>query len=67
MKRDERQGCLKPSYILEPALWPLSWEGGCSERGPKETKSQTRTMLEIIKTLFIISYITSIFPKVNNF
>ena len=32
MKQDESQGCLKPSYVLGPAQWPVSGEGGCSER-----------------------------------
>ena len=30
---DESQGCLKPSYVLGPALWPVSGEGGSSEEG----------------------------------
>ena len=33
MKQDESQGCLKPSYVPKPALWPLSGEGKCSEEG----------------------------------
>ena len=33
MKQDERQGCLKPSYVLGPTLWPVSGDGGCSEEG----------------------------------
>ena len=35
MKQVEGQGCLKPSYAPGPALWPLSGEGGCSEKGHK--------------------------------
>ena len=33
MKQDESQSCLKPSYVLGSALWPLAGEGGCSEEG----------------------------------
>ena len=33
MKQDESQACLKPSYVLGPALWPVSGEGGYSEKG----------------------------------
>ena len=56
MKQDERQGCLKTSYLLGPALRPLSGEVGWSEEGPKEIKYQTRTILETINTLKSISY-----------
>ena len=56
MKKDERPGCLKPRYVPELALGPLSGEGGCSEEGPKERKSQIRTILETINTLYSISY-----------
>ena len=51
MKQDEMRGCLKPSYVMGPTLWPLPGEGGCSEEGPKEIKSQTRSILETINTL----------------
>ena len=58
MKQDESQGCLRPSYVLGPALWPVSGEGGCSKEGggAKEIKSQTRTVLVIINTVYSISY-----------
>ena len=57
MKQNESQGCLKPSYVLGPALWPVSGEGGCSEGGgPNEIKSQTRTILVTINTLYSITY-----------
>ena len=49
MTHDENQGCLKPSYVLGPALWPLSGEDGCIEErggGAKEIKFQTTTTLE---------------------
>ena len=43
-----KPGCLKPSYVLGPVLWPVSGEGGCSEEGgggggkrDKISKSQT--------------------------
>ena len=36
MKQDESQGCLKPSYVLQPALWSVSGEGGCTQEGGKE-------------------------------
>ena len=45
MKQDESQGCFKPSYVLGPALWPVSGEGGCSEnwgRGGGGGKGQKR-------------------------
>ena len=32
-KQDKSQGCLKPSYVVGPAVWPVSGEGGCSEEG----------------------------------
>ena len=38
MKQDESQGCLKPSYVLGPALRLLSGEGGCSKEGTKRAK-----------------------------
>ena len=38
MKQDESQGCLKPSYVLGPALWPLSGEGECSEEEAERDK-----------------------------
>ena len=56
MKQDERQGCLKPGSVLGTALWPLPGQDGCSEKGPNEIKSQTRTILETINTLYTISY-----------
>ena len=54
MKQDKIKGCLKPSYVLGPALWPVSEEGGCSEggRGAKDIKSKTRTILVIINTQY---------------
>ena len=54
MKQDESQGCFK-AQLCSPALWPLSGEGGCSEERPIEIKSQTRTILETINTLYSIS------------
>ena len=33
MKQDESHGCLKSNYVLGPALWPVSGEGGCSKKG----------------------------------
>ena len=39
MKQDESQGCLKLSYVLGPALWTLTREGGCSEEGAKRDKN----------------------------
>ena len=56
MKQDESQGCLKPSYILGPALWLVSGDGGCSAEGGQEIKSQTRIILVTINTLYSISY-----------
>ena len=47
---------LNPSYVLGLARGPLSGEGGCSEEGAKEIKSQTKTILETINTLYSISY-----------
>ena len=61
MKQDESQSCLKGScqsclkgsYVLGPTLWSLSREGGWSEE-PKEIKSQIKTILETIHTLYSI-------------
>ena len=39
MKQDESQGCLKLSYVLGPALWTVTGEGGCSEEGAKRDQN----------------------------
>ena len=56
MKQNESKGCLKPSHVPGSALSPLPVKGGCSEEGPNEIKSQTRTLLETINTQHGISY-----------
>ena len=55
MKQDESNGCLKPSYVLESALWPLSGKVDAVTGGPKEIKSKARTILETIFTLYKFS------------
>ena len=56
MKQDESQGTLKPSYV------PLSYDLRLKEmddavrRGPKESKSETRTILETSNKLYSIQY-----------
>ena len=42
MKQDERQSCLKPSYVLGLALWLVSREGGCSKEGAKRDKISSK-------------------------
>ena len=48
MKQDESQGYLEPFMIN----WPLSGEKDAVRRGAKEIKSQTKTILETINTLY---------------
>ena len=54
MKQDESQGTLKPNYV------PLSYDLRLKEmddavrRGPKEIKSETRTILETSDKLYSI-------------
>ena len=38
----ESQGCLKPSCVLGPALWPLSGVNGCSEEGRDKIKKKNK-------------------------
>ena len=38
MTQDKNRGCLKPSYVLGPAQWPLSGEDGCIEEGGRQKR-----------------------------
>ena len=56
MKQDESQGCLKPCYVPAPLYGVCLGKVDAVRRGPKEIKSQTRTILETINTQYSISY-----------
>ena len=55
IKQDGSQGCLKSNFIPPPYDLYL-WEVDAVKRGAKEIKSQTRTILETINTLYNIEY-----------
>ena len=55
MKQDENQDCFERRYVPRPC-WLCLGKVDSVKRGLKETKSQTRTILETINTLYSISY-----------
>ena len=53
MKADECKGCLMPNNVSPPYGFCLG-EVDAVRKGPKEIKSQTKTILESINTLYSI-------------